>query len=187
MEGNHQQPLVTETIESRPNNFRVNGNSEPRDLAALNAPLARENAQLARERDLLRMVIDNLPDYIYAKDKDGRFILNNVAHAHDLGAKSPSEMKGKTDFDYFPSDLAQQFFDDEQRIIQTGAPVINQEQYKEKPGDSSSGMRWSVSSKVIWRDEQNKVLGTVGITRDIHEFKMAQVALRVSEQRLRES
>jgi PAS domain S-box-containing protein len=185
MEGNHHQGLVTDDdYEPRTADFRA---MEHQDLAALNAKLARENAQLARERDLLRMVIDNLPDYIYAKDKDGRFILNNTAHANDLGAKSPSEMKGKTDFDYFPPDLAQQFFDDEQKIIQTGAPVINQEQYKKKPGDSSSGMRWSVSSKVIWRDENGTVLGTVGITRDIHELKMAQVALRASEQRLLES
>jgi len=185
MEGNHHQGLVTDDdCEPRTTDFRA---MEHQDLAAANAKLARENIQLTREHDLLRMVIDNLPDYIYAKDKDGRFILNNIAHAHDLGAKSPSEMKGKTDFDYFPQDLAQQFFDDEQRIIQTGAPVINQEQYKNRPGDSLSGMRWSVSSKVIWRDENGTVLGTVGITRDINEFKMAQMALRASEQRLRES
>src|SRR5580704_16352312 len=143
MEGNHQQPLVTETIESRPNNFRVNGNSEPRDLAALNAPLARENAQLARERDLLRMVIDNLPDYIYAKDQDGRFILNNIAHARDLSGKLPAEIKGKSDFDFFPPDLAQQFFDDEQKIIKTGTPVINQEQYKASPHNRNAEKRWS--------------------------------------------
>jgi PAS domain S-box-containing protein len=187
MEGNHHQNLVTETVEPQKTNFRSNGNSEYRDFAAANAQLARENAELARERDLLRMVIDNLPDFIYAKDKDGRFILNNTAHASDLGAKSPSEMKGKTDFDFFPPDLAQQFFDDEQKIIKTGTPVINQEQYKASPGNPNGEKHWSVSSKVIWRDESGMVLGTVGITRDINDLKMAQMALRASEQRLRES
>ncbi len=194
MEGsNHQEP-TTATVQPRMNNYRENGGAESRDLAAqniklavLNSELAQKNAELARERDLLRMVIDNLPDYIYAKDKVGRFILNNLAHSNDLGAKSPDEMKGKSDFDYFPPELAKQFFDDEQKIIKTGDPVINQQQYKKKPGDPSGDYRWSVSSKVIWRDEKGEVLGTVGITRDIHEFKMAQEALRLSEEKLRES
>jgi PAS domain S-box-containing protein len=185
MEGNHHQGLVTDDdYEPRTSDFRA---MEHQDLAAVNAKLARENSQLARERDLLRVVIDNLPDYIYAKDKDGRFILNNIAHARDLSAKSPAELKGKSDFDFFPKELAQQFFNDEQKIIQTGEPVINQEQFKNRPGEPSSLKRWSVATKVLWRDEEGHVLGTVGITRDINEFKMAQMALRASEQRLRES
>jgi PAS domain S-box-containing protein len=145
-----------------------------------------ENARLARERDLLRMVIDNLPDYIYAKDKQGRFVLNNQAHAEDLGAKSPAEMKGKSDGDFFPRELAEQFRADEQKIVATGEPVVNQEQYKSRPGDRSGKKRWSVSSKVLWRDADGNILGTVGITRDIHEIKLAQEALRQSEEKLRE-
>ena len=194
MEGNNHQEPVTDTVHLRTKNPQANGRMDHRDLlsqntklAVQNSELANENASLARERDLLRMVIDNLPDYIYAKDKVGRFILNNVAHARDLGATTPAEMKGKSDFDYFPPDLAKQFFEDEQKIIKTGAPVINQEQYKKKPGDRNSEATWSVSSKVLWRDEKGNILGTVGITRDINEFKMAQEALRLSEEKLRES
>ena len=104
-------------------------------LAQENAKLAQENAELVQERDLLRRVIDNLPDFIYAKDKQGRFVLNNLAHANDLGVKSPAEMKGKSDFDFFPPELAAQFYADEKKIIETGQPIINQEQYKCKPGD----------------------------------------------------
>jgi PAS domain S-box-containing protein len=182
MEGNHHTEVLTKPVQRNANGF-----SESHDLAALNAQLARENTQLARERDLLRMVIDNLPDFIYAKDKDGRFILNNMAHARDLSSKTPAELKGKTDFDFFPPDLAKQFFDDEQKIIKTGTPVINQEQYKVSPGSPNGEKRWSVSSKVIWRDESGALLGTVGITRDIHKLKEAQMALRASEQKLRES
>jgi PAS domain S-box-containing protein len=140
---------------------------------------------LDRDRLLLRTVIDNLPDYIYAKDKQGHFVLNNAAHAKSFGAK-PQEMLGKSDFDFFPPELAQQFHDDEQKIIETGTPVINQEQYKCKRGDKSGQKRWSVSTKVLWLDDQNAVLGTVGVTRDIHEMKLAQEALRQSEERLRE-
>jgi PAS domain S-box-containing protein len=151
-----------------------------------NAKVVAVNERLMKERDLLRLVIDNLPDFIYAKDKQGRFILNNPAHAKGLGAASPTEMKGKSDFDFFPQELAAQFYADEQKIIETGLPVINQEQFKSKPGDATSPKRWSVSSKVLWRDDHGNILGTAGITRDIHEMKLAQEALRHSEEKLRE-
>ncbi len=141
---------------------------------------------LAQERTLLRTLIDNLPDCIYAKDQRGRFVLNNVAHAHDLGVKSPTELKGKSDFDFFPQEMAAKFYADEQKIIETGQPVYNQEQCKSRPGDNSGKKYWSVSTKVLWRDHQGTVLGTVGVTRDIHQMKLAQEALRQSEERLRE-
>jgi PAS domain S-box-containing protein len=147
---------------------------------------AQEITDLAQERNLLRMVVDNLPDRVYAKDKQGRFVLNNLTHAKALGANSPEEIKGKSDFDFFPPDLAAQFYIDEQKTIETGQPVINQEQYKNNPRDLGSPKRWTVSSKVIWRDGQGKILGTVGVTRDIHEMKMAQEALHKSEEKLRQ-
>jgi two-component system, LuxR family, sensor kinase FixL len=140
---------------------------------------------LSSERLLLRTLIDNLPDLIYAKDKEGRFVLNNVAHAKNLGAESPEELKGKSDFDFYPRELAEQFFQDEQNIIKTGKPVVNQEQYKGRPGDQSDEKRWSVATKVLWCDHEN-VLGTVGITHDIHEFKLVQEALRNNERQLRQ-
>jgi light-regulated signal transduction histidine kinase (bacteriophytochrome) len=95
-------------------------------------------------------------------------------------------MKGKSDGDFFPRELAEQFRADEQKIVATGEPVVNQEQYKSRPGDRSGKKRWSVSSKVLWRDADGNILGTVGITRDIHEIKLAQEALRQSEEKLRE-
>src|ERR1019366_8129237 len=155
-----------------------------RHTASESVRLAEVNARLAKERDLLRMVIENLPDQVYAKDKQGRFVLNNPTHAKALGANSPEEMKGKSDFDFFSPELADQYYTDEQKTIETGQPVINQEQYKNNPRDPNSPKRWSVTSKVIWRDQGGDILGTVGITRDIHEFKMAQAALRKSEEQL---
>jgi light-regulated signal transduction histidine kinase (bacteriophytochrome) len=93
---------------------------------------------------------------------------------------------GKSDFDYFPQELAQQFYNDERKIIETGEPVMNQEQYKSTRGDKTGQKRWSVSTKVLWRDDQGVVLGTVGITRDVHETKLAQEALRMNEEKLRQ-
>jgi PAS domain S-box-containing protein len=153
-------------------------------LAGLNA--AREKEHLLQERDLMRIIIDNLPDCIFAKDTDGHFVLNNIAHAKHLGAPSPASMVNKSDFDFFPKELAAQFFADERRIIETGAPVINQEQYKTVHNNGVPEKRWSYSSKVLWRDPQGKVIGTVGITRDIHENKLTEEALRKSEEKLRQ-
>jgi PAS domain S-box-containing protein len=146
-------------------------------------PLKEAEESLDRERMLLRTLIDNLPDSIYAKDKSGHYILNNPAHMRHLGAKSLEEMKGKSDFDYFPKEQARQFFEDEQRIIETGVPVINQEQYESGPDAVSR--RWMIISKVLWRDHQGQVLGTMGITRDIHEIKAAQEAVKANEAKLR--
>src|SRR5436190_19315517 len=72
-------------------------------LADVNA--AREKETMVRERDLLRTIIENLPDAIYAKDRDGRFVLNNQAHRESLGAKTQGELQGKSDFDRFPLEL----------------------------------------------------------------------------------
>jgi PAS domain S-box-containing protein len=157
-----------------------------RHAASESGRLAEINTRMEKERDLLHTIIDNLPDCIYAKDKHGRFVLNNPAHAKNLGLASPKDMKGKSDYDFFPRELAEQFFADEQKIVATGAPVINQEQYKSRPGDQSGKKYWSFSSKVIWRDQGGDVLGTVGITRDIHEFKTTQEALRQSQEKLRQ-
>jgi PAS domain S-box-containing protein len=150
------------------------------------AEALKTNESLAQERDLLRAIIDHLPDCIYAKDRKGRFVLNNPAHAKHIGASSSRGMKGKSDFDFFPMELASQFYADEQKIIETGRPVINQEQYKAVHTDPSAGKRWSLTSKVLWHDKQGHLLGTVGITRDIHEFKLMQEALRKSEAKLRQ-
>ncbi len=151
-------------------------------LVQENAKLAQENAELVQERDLLRMVIDNLPDYIYAKDKQGRFVLNNLAHARELGAKSPMEVKGKSDFDFFPPELAAQFYADEKKIIETGQSVINQEHYQSKPGEKTGKKYWSVSTKVLWHDADGKISGTVGISRDTTDHKRAEARLAYEQQ-----
>jgi PAS domain S-box-containing protein len=100
--------------------------------------------------------------------------------------ETPDEMLGKSDFDYFPKDLATQFFADEQALIESGQPIINQEQFNPVPGKPGENY-WAAATKVMWRDRSGKILGTAGITRDIHATKMAQDNLRRSEEKLRQS
>ena len=148
------------------------------------ADRAQELAQVQRERELMRTIIDNLPDRIYAKDRQGHFVLNNLAHAKAKGV-TPKDMLGKTDFDYSPEHLATQFFADEQALIKSGEPLLNQEQFVPVVGEPGK-YTWMSASKVIWRDREGNVLGTAGISRDINAMKLAQEALRKSEEKLRQ-
>ena len=81
------------------------------------------------ERILLKTLIENLPDAIYAKDKDGRKILANAADVHNIGKQSEAEVLGKNDYDLFPEEIARGFFEDDQKVIKTGEPVINREEF----------------------------------------------------------
>ncbi|MBI2926722.1 MAG: PAS domain S-box protein [Verrucomicrobia bacterium] len=141
----------------------------------------RAEEALTEERKLLRTLIDNLPDYIYVKDAESRFVMNNVAHAQILGAVSPQEVVGKWDFDFFPKDLAEQYYADEQRIVQTGQPLFNRE---EPVVDPLGHRRWVLTTKVPIFDRSRKVVGVVGMTRDITERRRVEEERRLSEARL---
>jgi len=84
--------------------------------------------ELAQERNLLRSLIDNVPDFIYVKDVQSRFLLTNPALARLIGAATPDELLGKTDFDFFPQELATKYYADEQAIFQSGQPVLELEE-----------------------------------------------------------
>jgi len=137
---------------------------------------------LAKERNLLRTVIDNLPDYIYIKDARGQYIVSNKAHVHFLGKKTPEEVIGKTVFELFPREMAEKYAADDQKIIWRGQPMLNRE---ERSVDQKGNKQWNLTTKVPLRDSDGKVVGLVGIARDITERKKVEEALRESEERYR--
>ena len=120
--------------------------------------------KLVEERNLLRTVIDNLPDGIYAKDSAARKIMANPADLKVLGCKTEAEAIGKTDFDLFPHDIATAFFTDDQVVLWKGQSIINRE---EKVVQANGEVRWLLTTKVPWRDATGKIIGLVGIGRDI--------------------
>src|SRR6185312_9825034 len=104
--------------------------------------------KLQAEHNLLRTLIDNMPDCIYAKDGDGRKIIANPGDLKNLGCKTEADAVGKTDFDLFPKEIAEQFFAAEQQVLKHGHSLINHEEKVVRPDGE---VRWVLSSKIPWR------------------------------------
>jgi PAS domain S-box-containing protein len=132
----------------------------------------RTREQLTEELNMLRTLMDSLPDHIYAKDTEGRFIFVNVAQAQYMGVKEPAELVGKSDFDFYPSHLAERYFADEQAMVESGESLIAHEEpnFDHRTGETS----WTLTTKVPVRDSEGKVTGIVGISRDITRLKQVE-------------
>lgn len=152
------------------------------ELEALEVKHKQAEDALANERNLLRTFIDNLPDFIYFKDTESRFLIANVAVAQLVAGVTPDELIGKTDFDFFPRALAAKYYADEQAVAASGQPLVNLE---EPVIDYVSGEpRWLSTTKVPLRDSQGKIIGVVGVGRDVTERKQAEEALQQSKQEI---
>ncbi len=130
---------------------------------------------LRTERNLLRTLIDTLPYYIYIKDLESKFVLANKAVAQVMGAASPEALLGKTDFDFYPSDVAAKYYAAEQAIFQTGQAINNLE---EPIVDKAGNQGWMSTTKVPLRDDQGQVVGLVGVNRDITKYRQAEEELQ---------
>ncbi len=139
-------------------------------------------AALAAERDLLQALMDNIPDLIYFKDTSSRFTRINRAEAGLLGVVTPEEAIGKTDLDFQDPDLAQSFYEEEQHLVQTGEALINRIEFNPTPDGQP---RWLSTTKVPIKDTEGRVVGIVGVSRDITQRTQAEKALREAETKYR--
>jgi PAS domain S-box-containing protein len=159
---------LTSKLPLRDKTGRVVGNfGISRDITEIK----RIESKLAEERNLLRSLIDNLPDYIYVKDRKYRYVIDNIAHRRFLGANTEKEVVGKTVGDFFPKESVEQFTRDDQSIIEKGQILVNRE---ELLVDAAGGRRWHSTTKVPLRDNEGQVIGLVGISRDITERKESE-------------
>ncbi|MBN1678792.1 MAG: PAS domain S-box protein [Anaerolineae bacterium] len=133
---------------------------------------------LAREHQLLQSVIDSLPDFVYVKDTESRHLLNNIAVTRHMGLTDPADTVGKTDFDFYPPELAESFHADDRMVMQSGEPLINREEESYSPGKEP---RWMLTIKVPLRDKNGVVIGLVGTGRDITARKKAEDALQFAQ------
>lgn len=131
--------------------------------------------RMEHERDLLHTLMDNIPDAIYFKDEKSRFLRVSKAMAKTMGFSDPEQIIGKTDFDIFTKEHAQQAFNDEQNIIRTGRPIIGIEEKETWP---DTHVTWVTSTKMPLRDNNGRIIGTFGVSRDITKRKLAEEALK---------
>jgi PAS domain S-box-containing protein len=137
----------------------------------------RAEEALAHERDLLHALMDNTPDAIYFKDADSRFVKVNKAQAQVLvGNHDFDEIIGKTDFDFFAADHAQDAYQDEQKIVRSGQPLSDK---LEKIQRADGQTRWVSTTKIPLIGKDGQIAGTIGITRDITERKRAEEQLQL--------
>jgi PAS domain S-box-containing protein len=145
-------------------------------------PRKRAEEELAHERDLLQVLMENIPHLIYFKDNQSRFTRINRAQMLNLGGGAPTEAVGKTDFDYYPPELAREFYKDEQHLLSTGEPLIDK--VERQTGDDATE-RWLLTTKVPIVDTGGSISGIVGVSRDITERQRAEEAIRASEAKYR--
>lgn len=138
---------------------------------------ARKRAEDAvrNERILLRTLIDNLPDTIYAKDIEGRKLLANLSDLEVIGVNSEAEIIGKNDLEILPGEVGQRGYADDMAVLKTGTPVMNRE---EDFFDIHGNHRWLLTSKIPLFDSLGVVTGLVGIGHDITKRKHVEEELR---------
>lgn len=131
--------------------------------------------QLANEQNLFNALMDSIPDTIYFQDADFRFMRVNKAQARILGIEDPREAIGKTDFDFFPAEVAQSFCESEMKLLQTGQPIVDAIQKIPRPDGQ---IIWMSATEVPIVDGQGVVIGFVGISRDISDRKRFEAELQ---------
>ena len=135
----------------------------------------RTEAALQAEQAMLTSLVTTIPDMIYFKDRQSRFVRINDALARRFGLQHAAEAVGKTDFDFHDREHAQQTLADEQHIMRTGEPLLGREEKESWP---DGRVTWSSSTKVALRDIQGNITGLVGISRDITAVKKAEARFR---------
>jgi len=143
--------------------------------------LVRAQQTLERERNILRALIDSLPDHISIKDTEGRYMVVNRAFAEFLGRDDPGSVLGCTAADFFPTEVVQELRADDEVILRTGEGVLNREEVRWSREDEQLVM---MTTKLPLPDEAGEPYAIVALSRDVTRERRAQEALMRSERRL---
>jgi two-component system sensor histidine kinase/response regulator len=157
----------------------LGGLSSLANVIAVAIERQRTDESLRQERTLLRTLIDNVPDYIYAKNTRHQFLLANKALGIRMGVASADALLGKTDFDFYPKELATAYALDEEQIMGSGNAVINREESAPAP---AGGTIWLLTTEAPLRDTAGNVVGLAGVGRDITERKLYLAELQKAKE-----
>ncbi len=144
---------------------------------------AKVEAHLAREQEMLGNLLARLPDRIYFKDRESRFVRVNNAMARLFQLRDAGAAVGKTDHDFFTAEHARPAFEDERRIMDTGESIIDKLE-KETLPDGSVG--WALTSKLPLRNKAGEITGTFGISHDVTAMKQLEETIEAERRRLQE-
>ncbi|TWT31312.1 Signal transduction histidine-protein kinase BarA [Posidoniimonas corsicana] len=135
---------------------------------------ARIEEALDLEQDLMRSLMESIPDSVYFKDRESRFLRVSQSQSQLFGLSKPQDAIGKTDADIFSVEHARQALEDERRIMETGEPIVAQVEKETWPDRDDT---WVSTTKMPLRNNQGEVVGTFGISRDVTELKRMQLEL----------
>ena len=135
----------------------------------------RAEEALQRQREELQIILDSVPALIFYKDKENRFIRVNRICAERLG-RPKEKLEGKSCFEIFPPDQAEDYWGDDKEVMASGHPKRN----IIEPVETSEGIRWVQTDKIPYRDEKGNIIGVIGFVVDVTERKRAEEALRAS-------
>ncbi|HCC30529.1 MAG TPA: hypothetical protein DEQ03_10830, partial [Marinilabiliales bacterium] len=139
----------------------------------------RENEK--RQNALLDALLNSLPDYIYFKDEQSRFLKISKSLISLFGAKTVDDVIGKSDFDYHTPENAQKYFDDELKIMQTRKGIVNQLQREILPDGS---VIWNSITKLPLLTNQGECIGTFGISKNVTDVKTLEIEAQRREAEL---
>jgi PAS domain S-box-containing protein len=141
------------------------------------------SAALQKEKALLDALLDSVPETIYFKDSQSRFIRFSRSMMNLFGLKKEEELIGKSDFDFFSDEHARPAFEDEQKIIKTGKAIIDLE---EKEVMADGRISWVNTTKMPLKNKEGKIVGTFGISKNISHLKQLEAEAEIKGQKLAE-
>lgn len=161
--------------------FTLDHRGRPIFIGTLRDITGRKNDEKAlfESRQMLRLVLDNIPQRVFWKGTDLAFLGCNRTLANDVGYENPDAMIGRTDYDHSSAAIAEHFRADDRAVMDTGISKINFEEPQIRPDGSTA---WLRTSKVPLRDQEGRIIGVLGTYEDITKEKQARIALEESEE-----